>query len=60
MGGWIRKGPDGSCFCEVCSQNWGEDHYIGCRFNWGRVGKLNNLEKTTQYKQSSCPTCVIM
>ena len=44
MQGWLRKGSDGSCFCDLCSKKLGETHRPACLFNGGTVGNLHNIE----------------
>uniref|UniRef100_A0A6C0B4H5 Uncharacterized protein n=1 Tax=viral metagenome TaxID=1070528 RepID=A0A6C0B4H5_9ZZZZ len=42
--GYLRKGSDGSCFCDMCSKNLGEIHRPACLFGGGRVGNLNDIK----------------
>jgi len=60
MVGWLRKGKEGSCFCDMCAKKFGEVHRPACLFNGGIVGNLDNMvpdEKEDEVVSSS--VCVI-
>ena len=58
--GWLRKGKDGSCFCDMCAKKFGEVHRPTCLFSGGIVGNLGNLEPADEEEEVvSSSVCVI-
>ena len=60
MEGWLRKGVDGYCFCDMCNKKFGEAHRPACLFSGGIVGKLGNIAPSNEEDETGLSSlCVI-